>query len=255
MNDLTVIYYTSNWLDTHNPHFLRNTRKVLEQVTRDMPIISVSQKPVTFSGVTDHTNICIGDIGRSHLNIYKQILIGCEAAKTEYVAMAEDDILYSFDHFHTFRPSKDTFAYDMSKLSIFTWTKPPLFSFRTKRRVVNSVIARRKLVISALEERFKRIEVLQHEGMSIEQIESRWGDFTRYEEQLGVKVQTAEEFYSVIPNIVFSHEHALGYVSRGKNKRLGDIRIIEVPYWGRAEDVLKLFYPEGESFKCLYKNL
>ena len=68
-----------------------------------------------------------------------------------------------------------------------------------------------------------------------------WGDPGRYESNLGVTVRETEEFYSECPNIVFSHPEAFGYLSRGTRKRLGDLKAIELPYWGRAEDVLKLY--------------
>src|SRR5574337_272588 len=110
--DLTIIYYTSNWLDTHNPYFLANTKKQLLKAIGDLPLISVSQKPIALG-----KNICVGDIGRSHLNIYRQILIGAKAAKTKYVALAEDDILYSWEHFHEHLPEKGKFAYDINKWS------------------------------------------------------------------------------------------------------------------------------------------
>jgi hypothetical protein len=236
-NDLTVIYYTSNWLDEHNPYFLENTKKQLLIAIGDLPLISVSQKPMAFG-----TNVCVGDIGRSHLNIYRQILEGAKAAKTKYVAMAEDDILYSFEHFHYYLPEKDRFAYDMNKWSIFTWTKPPLYSFRTKRKVVNNLIAKRDMLIAAMEERFKRFDQLISEGRKEENIISYWGDPGRYESKLGVTVRETEEFYSDNPSIVFSHPEAYGYLSRGTRKRLGDLKAIELPYWGRAEDILKLYF-------------
>jgi len=98
MEDLTVIYYTSNYLEEKNPYFLENTKKQLLKAIGNIPLITVSQKPTIIGN--NCTNICLGDIGRSHLNIYWQILQGCKAAKTKWVAMAEDDILYSEQHFN-----------------------------------------------------------------------------------------------------------------------------------------------------------
>lgn len=231
MKDLTIIYYTSNWLDTHNPYFLANTKKQFLEAVKGLPIISVSQKPMDFG-----TNICVGDIGRSHLNIYRQILIGAKAAKTKYVAMAEDDILYSYEHFHTYVPEKDKFAYDMSKWSIYTWTKPPTFSFK-ERKVVNSLIAKRDMLVDAMEERFNKFKSVKDEDIPI----SWWGDPGRRERQLGVTVRPTEEFWSSIPNVVFSHQEAFGYLNLGNRKRMGYLRAFEIPYWGKAEDVLKLY--------------
>ena len=161
--------------------------------------------------------------------------------------MAEDDILYTKEHFHTKEPEGDVYLYDMNKLSLFTWTRPPLFSFRHNRKVVIQIIAPRKMLIEALEERFARLEVLKKQyGKKEEDIIRYWGDPGRYEKYLGVTVRPTEEFMCTCPSIVFSHEYAFGYLSRGTRKRLGDLRIIEVPYWGRAEEVLKLFYEEKD---------
>ncbi|HJY98373.1 MAG TPA: hypothetical protein VJ227_01520 [Patescibacteria group bacterium] len=238
-NDLTVVYYTSNWLDTHNPYFLENTKKQLLKAIGDLPLISVSQKPIALG-----QNICVGEIGRSHLNLYRQILEGCKAAKTKYVATAEDDVLYSPEHFHYHLPERDVFSYNMAKWSIFTWTRPPLFSFRNNRKVVNSLIAKRDMLVGALEERFKRVEKLLQEGQKEESIIHYWGDPGRYEDKLGVSPRETEEFYTTETNIVFSHPEAFGYLARGTRKRLGDIRAYEIPYWGRAEDILKLYFKE-----------
>lgn len=244
-DDLTIVYYTSNYLDDANPYFLENTKRQLVKAIGDLPLIVVSQKPVTrFEGFTgEFTNICLGNIGRSHLNLYKQILIGCQNAKTKWVAMAEDDILYSWEHFHHYLPPNKKFAYDMNKVSIFTWTKPPMFSFRTKRRVVNALISRRDYLVEALEERFNHFPDPSKIDLS------KWGDPGRYEALLGVTPRESEEFYSTCPNIVFTHENAFGYLNHGKRKRLGDLRIIELAQWGRAEDILKLYYEEGKGFQ------
>lgn len=248
MNNLTVIYYTSNFLDNTNPFFLSNTRKQLLFSAGDLPIIVVSQKPTKFEWREERfKNIVIGDIGRSHLNIYRQILEGCKAATTEYVAMAEDDILYSQEHFHNeyIGTYPDMFLYDMNKVSIFTWIRPAIYSFRHDRMVINQLIAPRKLLIEALEERFKRFDELIKQGKKESQIIKYWGDMSRYEDLLGVTVRPAKTFMCKMPSLVFSHEHAFGYLNHGKRKRLGDLRIIKLVGWGDAEDIIKLFYEKN----------
>lgn len=243
--DLTIIYYSSNYLEKQNPIFVSNTKRQLLKAIGQHPLISVSQEPMDFG-----MNLCLGNIGRSHRNIYWQILQGCKEAKTKYVAMAEDDILYSYDHFHTYVPKKNIFAFDKQKLSLFTWTKPPMFTFRTRRFVINQMICPRELMIEAMEERFARVPELLKEGRTEEWIDSRWGDPGRYEAIFGVKAQEREEFYCKIPSIVFSHPYSFGYENnQGKKKRLGDIRMYDIPYWGKAEDVLKYYYEEREPLE------
>lgn len=232
--DLTVIYYTANYLERENPVFVKNTKRQLLRAIGGYPLISVSQKPMDFG-----QNVCVGDIGRSHLNIYRQIMIGCQHAKTKYVAMAEDDILYSYEHFHCKVPDRDIFLYDVNKLSLFTWTKPPVFSFRHRRMVVNQLIAPRKMLQEAMEERFAKFPDESKIKLKY------WGDPGRYEKFLGVTVRPRDDFMCINPSIVFTHPKAFGYeMNHGKKKRLGDLRIIEIPFWGRAEDVLKYYYEE-----------
>lgn len=242
MNNLTVIYYTSNFLEDTNPYFLKNTKEYLLKAIGDLPMVIVSQKPCLFG--PNSVNINLGDIGRSHLNIYRQMLIGAKEATTDFVALAEDDILYSYEHFHNHYIGKwnDLFLYDMNKLSMFTWIKPPLYSFRHDRMVVNQLIAPRLQFIEALEERFERVRQMMEDGMKEEKIIKYWGDIGRYEDILGVTVRKTKTFMCTMPSIVFTHENAFGYLNHGKRKRLGDLRITEVPGWGRAEDILKLYF-------------
>jgi len=244
--DMTIVYYTSNYLDSRNPYFLENTRKQLLKAIVGRPMVIVSQKPTMFG--PNSTNICVGNIGRSHFNLYWQILQGCKAAKTKWVAMAEDDVLYSPQHFNIqyfVKPEfiqDDYFLYDMNKVSIFTWTRPPMFSFRFKRQVVNHLIAKRQMLIDALEERFKRLADLRKMGVEDRRIEKYWGDPGRYEGLLKVTVRPTYDYNAWIPGVVFSHDLAYGYaVNQGKKKKLGDLRMIELADWGRADDILKLW--------------
>src|SRR3989344_7916542 len=118
MNDLTVVYYTANHV---SDYFMANTKKILLEAIGEIPIISVSQKPMDLG-----TNICVGDSLRSHVNIYRQALIGVKKAETKYIALAEDDVLYSPEHF-TRRSSAGKFAYNIGVSSFFTWSDPPMF--------------------------------------------------------------------------------------------------------------------------------
>jgi hypothetical protein len=97
-NDLSVLYYTSC---TENPEFEEKIRQELLKVIGDLPLISISQKPIDFG-----KNICVGNIGQSYRNEFKQVLIGCKEAKTDYVIMAESDCLYPPEYF-TFIPQTE----------------------------------------------------------------------------------------------------------------------------------------------------
>jgi hypothetical protein len=75
--DKTIIYYTDNTF----PHdqILRNR---IFKSARGIPVISVSFYPISFG-----RNIVVGDIGRSHESIYKQILIALRAAPDGMICM------------------------------------------------------------------------------------------------------------------------------------------------------------------------
>jgi len=223
--DLTIIYYSAN---TISPYFFENTKNALLKASGDIPIISVSQKPMDLG-----KNICVGDIGQSNINIYKQVLIGAKEATTEYVAMAEDDTLYSESHFQ-YRPPAGKFGYNMNKWSLFTWSKPPIFSNRG-RMTLNALIAPRKLLIEALEERFAKYPKDEMIPLKF------WGEPGRYEKYLGVTVQPTEQFQSEIPIIMFNHPESLNYKQQGERKRLGIDRALKLPYWGEASEIVKLY--------------
>jgi hypothetical protein len=232
--DLTVIYYTSNYLENHNPYFLGNTKRYLKDSIGDTALISVSHKPCDLG-----ENICVGDIGRSNRNIYWQILTGAKAAKTKYVAMAEDDVLYSPSHFQC-RPTKDNILfYNMNKWSIFTWSKPMVFSWR-HRKIIFSLVCSRNLLIDCIEERLEKYPSYDNQFC---------GEPGRYEEVLKITPRESEEGWSDRPIVVFSHPHALGYVSTphgrerpvGENKALGPLRGTELVPFGHAVDVMKLW--------------
>jgi hypothetical protein len=100
----TIIYYSSNRED---PAF---EQKVIEQIkkvnTKNLPVISVTQKPMDFG-----ENICVGDVGCSYLNEYRQILIGCERATTDYVFTVESDCLYPEGYFDFVPDNENVYRY------------------------------------------------------------------------------------------------------------------------------------------------
>ena len=100
--NVTIIYYTSN---REAPEFEEKIRDNILKVCGNLPIISVSQKPINFG-----KNICVGDVGTSGFNMFRQVLIGCQEAKTKFVITAEADCLYPPDYFK-FIPKKDNICY------------------------------------------------------------------------------------------------------------------------------------------------
>lgn len=225
---ITAVYYTAN---TISDHFARGTRKYLLDALGDLPLISVSKKPIDFG-----ENI-VTDIPSSHFNIYRQALVGAKAAKTPYIALCEDDVLYSPEHFK-YRPSPGKFAYNLGAWSLFTWSDPPMFTHKgTVRRNLNSLICERELFIEAMEERFARWD----HNLEKKRLKDVWAEPGKYERQLGVTVRESEEFYTNPPNIIFSHETELSFAGLGKRKRLGEFRAFDIPYFGQAQEIRKIY--------------
>ena len=102
MPELTVIYLTSNRED---PVFEQKIKDKLLNVVGRHPLISVSQKPIDFGH-----NICVGDVGSSYLNMFRQLQVGAEAANTEFIAVAESDQIYPLGFFD-FQPHRNLYAY------------------------------------------------------------------------------------------------------------------------------------------------
>ena len=139
---ITVVYYTSN---KEKEIFEQKIRDRLLDTIGDLPLISVSQKPIDFGH-----NICVGDIGTSDENILKQLLIGCEMADTPLIATAEADCLYPPVGYFDFKPD------DMQM--IYRYTNLWILSYRWKhyRKKIYSLCAQisgRKHLIDCIKER------------------------------------------------------------------------------------------------------
>lgn len=223
LNDLTIIYYTANVVPVK---FAQKVRNQLWKAKGNLPLISVSQKPLRFG-----ENICVGQIGRSHLNIYRQALVGAKTAKTKYIALCEDDVLYSTQHFE-YQPNARKFAYNMSVWALYTWE--PIFSYK-ERRNLSGLVCERDLFIEAMEERFTlwpddKLTPIRN-----------WSEPGKYEGNLGVSPRESELFYTDIPNIAFSHPTALSFQNLGLRKRLGKLRCTALEYWGTVERIMEFY--------------
>lgn len=211
-SDLTLLYYTSNRISEHF------SEKILSQLRhaagKKVPIISVTQKPMDFG-----ENICIGDIGRSFQNIYKQVLIGAKKVNTEYVALVEDDCLYVPEHFD-YRP-KDCFAYNLNRWCLHQDLR--LFSYR-KRPILSQCIAPTKLLIECLEPRMK-----------IDVPKKYCGEMGLFEKKLGLKEYPYETFETKEPNVVVCHNKNTGgrkYIGKDAEPRK------DLAPWGNADVLL-----------------
>lgn len=103
MKDITVIYYTSN---RESEDFEAKIRNNLKNTIGNLPLISVSHKPIDFG-----QNICVGDVGTSDHNIYRQMQLALMKVRTKFVATTEADCLYPPSGYFDFEPPDETTAY------------------------------------------------------------------------------------------------------------------------------------------------
>lgn len=211
-NDMTCVYYTANVIPNK---FGAHMMAQLEGAKGDLPLIVVRLKPPAV---------------RSHFQIYRQALEGAKKAQTKYIALCEDDVLYSPNHFK-YRPKDKPFAYNLGYWGIYTWQDPAIYNYKGRRNLGN-LICEREAFIEAMEERFKK-----YPDPSGEHLKDIWAEPSKYEKQLGVTIREAEDFYTNPPNIKFSHETELSFEGLGTRKRAGELRAYNIPYWGSAKTV------------------
>jgi hypothetical protein len=222
-SNITIIFLTANkvppqWAEFHK-------EKLLEAIGSS-PIITLSMKPLDWG-----TNI-LQDQPYSASNIYFQLLRGAKIATTDYIGVAEDDMLYPKEHFE-YRPPLDVFAYNMNKFSLFTWGKPTYF---WKDRVSNStLIASRRLIIEALEERFNK-----HPNGTPQGITGELGR-RKVDDTLGLTPHKSAWFSTDTSVIRIDHEYGIDHLTRTHRKKMGILRSYDIPYWGKATDLIKKF--------------
>lgn len=223
-SNITIILLTANKVPKKWAQF--HKQKLLE-AAGGSPLITISREPLDWG-----KNI-LQDEPYGISNIYFQLLKGARIAETEYIGVAEDDILYPKEHFE-FRPSLDTFAYNMNRFNVFTWSRKPTYFW--KNRMGNStLIAPRKLTIEALEERFNKYPNGTPPSFTGELGRSN------IEDKLGVTRRKSAWFQTEISIIKIDHEHGIDRLARTHRKGMGILRAYDIPYWGKAEDIVKQF--------------
>ena len=219
MNNKTILYYTAN---QENPEFEEKIQQNILENCNGLPIISVSQKPIMFG-----ENICVGEVGRSYLNLYRQTLLGALAAKTEYLVFAESDFLYSKEYF-SFTPQGDN-MYRYENVWLMFADKRFGFKYYKKSYAGGVLIVKRDFLIKELN------KYLEGQPEWID------GDFIVRDKKGNPRVDYTDiknfpekfvSFSSEIPCISFKTGN--GLTSRASvNKERADT----LPYWGNGREL------------------
>lgn len=142
----TIIYYTAN---KEKESFEKAVVKNILKVKGDIPVISVSQKPMDFG-----KNICVGELEQNYINAFKQCLIGCKKAKTDFVIMCESDCLYPTKGYFDFEPKKLNTIYTYDNVWLI-WNRENRTRFYKHGTTHGSIIYGRKNAIRILERALK----------------------------------------------------------------------------------------------------
>lgn len=189
----------------------------------DLPIISVSQKPIDFG-----ENICVGDVGASTHNTKRQTLIGMKAAKTRYVTMAEADFIYPKEYFD-FVPERDDRIYCLRNIYILWFHKNKFFM---KPNSNGALVANREFLIDLFE---------MYLGDSPMWYEKR-GKCPEYSQDERINILMSlrdyEQFWTDIPAVTFKTGKGVSFRCPFYKNRTAT----ELPHWGKAEDLHNEFF-------------
>lgn len=206
----TIIYYTSN---REEERFEQVIREHILRAANGLQIISVSQKPIDFG-----QNICVGDVGISNQNAHRQFQIGCEAATTEYVHAAESDTLYPPEYFQ-FIPDNTNHAY---RTQIYLLRLCENMFYR-KEASESATVCGREYVINAIN------ESLRNRGTWQESLEHG------REVPCTFRHRNWKPFVLDTPIVNIKTPNQMHRWHRCQEA------LEELPYWGKPDDVTRLF--------------
>lgn len=215
--DTTIIYYTSN---RETPEFEKRIIDSLLRVCGDLPIISVSHKPLDLG-----KNICVGDVGASGFNMFRQVLIGCKEAKTRFVISAEADCLYPPDYFG-FVPERDDICYRNSNTYLLGLRRD--YFYKKFEGGTWSQIIGREFYINRLEYLFEDAPEWSPDEKNFPK-ERKKGNDIFSDNQI-------ERFETINPCISIKSGKGMRHYSHSER-----VPIYELPYWGDSKEFRKTY--------------
>ena len=150
-----LAYYTDNRCEEK---IVAAVRTRLREV--GFPIVSVSHKPLPDFGKNIVVNMIPGI-----LTMFKQILIGLEASKSDVIFLTEHDVLYDPSHFEFTPPKKNVFYYNVNTWVVNAKTKERMFH---NQKQTAGLCAYRKLLVNHYRKRVAILEKDKHTYMEFE---------------------------------------------------------------------------------------
>lgn len=212
----SIIYVSSNRED---PEFEKKTREDLLSKCGNIPIVSVTQKPIDLG-----KNICVGDVGASGFNFCRQVKIAVENSVGDYVISAESDCIYSPDYFNFVPPRLDK-CYRNNNLCILGYK---VDFFVNKFSSTYSQVVGKDYYLKMLDDIFT--------GMPDWDRDIKYRNFPK---------EVGKEFFTDDQYEYFNTEYACISFKTGRGMRLhtasGHHRVYELPYWGSAMDIINKY--------------
>lgn len=219
-----------------DPAILVRCRNNLTWASKGLPLIVVSQTEQV--DLPNARNIVCGPMQRCWLSLYKQMVIGLEAAETDIVAIAERDMLYTPPHF-AFCPPTSTHSYHNENMWMVQWVTPlgshpeynGMYSFKANRLSWASMIADRKWLLQYMTECLAEI-MSSKKAMRFAQLPDRAVHLRKH-----IPIHTnkyrnsARTFTTAIPIIDIRHDHNFSGQRRGTKRRY------TLHGWGQWEPV------------------
>lgn len=223
MQDITIIYYSSN---QERPEFEQRIRDNILAVSAGLPIISVTHKPIDFG-----KNICVGDVGASGFNMFRQVQIACREAKTRFVLSAEADCLYPPDYF-TFVPPREDICYRDKNLYVMPQHRS--FFWKKEEGATHAQIVGREFYLKTLDKLFVGAPEWSVEERNFPKERLR-------KKQEDVFKKNEIEFYET--------ENAVVQIKTSQSMRhythSDRVSRDELPYWGTGRQFRKKYYDIG----------
>ncbi len=231
----TIIYLTDH--SVPEPIYSK-CQQMLKEAAGDIPIISVSHRPMDFGT----KNINYGKrVRRCWLSLYNQLWDGLKAAETENIAIAEHDCIYTHEHLSFTPPRPDTMYYNQNHWLVqWNCDRMPelqgMYSYWPRRTPMSMLVGNREFLLKDTELRV-RLLVDPNDDVSVIRAQM-WAGRER-----GVSLQYLlanklpdhpfDRFSTKIPSLDIRHSRNFTGPKRGKK------RCFEIPYWGKFKDVME----------------
>lgn len=223
MNHTTLIYYSSN---REKPEFEQRIKNNILKNCGDLPIISVTQKPISFG-----KNIVVGDVGASGFNMFRQVQIACREAKTKFVTSIEADCVYPPDYFQFVPKYKDK-CYRNKNLYVMGQHRT--YFFKKEEGATHAQIVGRQFYLDTLNRLFEGAPKWSVEEKNFPKERSN-------HKQEDVFTKNEIEYYETKNPVIQikTSQSMRHYTNSDRVPRL------EIPYWGKGFDFRKRFYDIG----------